>query len=86
MAASADAAIAVKTDKSDAFVYDKSVLINLAEKNPELIILDEPVDHLEVAAAIKKDNQALLAQINNALNELKQEGVLDRLRSKVGGL
>ncbi len=82
LAVSADAAIAVKTDKSDAFVYDKSVLINLAEKNPELIILNEPVDHLEVAAAIKKDNQALLAQINTVLNELKQEGVLDRLRTK----
>jgi len=82
LATSADAAIAVKTDKSDAFVYDKSVLINLADKNPELIILNEPVDHLEVAAAIKKDNQALLAQINDALNELKQQGVLDRLRSK----
>lgn len=82
LAASADAALAVKTNKADAFVYDKSVLLNVAEKNPELAIVAQPVDQLEVAAAIKKDNQALLAQIDSVLNELKKEGVLDRLRSK----
>jgi len=80
--ASADAALAVKARKADAFVYDKSVLLNLAEKNPELVILDQPVDKLEVAAAIRKDNTALLAGINNVLSELKQEGMLQKLRSK----
>ncbi|MGR9037168.1 MAG: transporter substrate-binding domain-containing protein, partial [Gammaproteobacteria bacterium] len=80
--ASADAALAVKTHKADAFVYDKSVLLNLAEKNPELVILDEPVDKLEVAAAVRKDDAALLADINRTLSELKKEGVLKRLRAK----
>ncbi|MGR9046844.1 MAG: transporter substrate-binding domain-containing protein, partial [Gammaproteobacteria bacterium] len=80
--ASADAALAVKTRKADAFVYDKSVLLNLAEKNPELVILDQPVDKLEVAAAVRKDNSALLAEINKALAELKKEGVLKQLRAK----
>ncbi|MGZ5586684.1 MAG: transporter substrate-binding domain-containing protein, partial [Methylobacter sp.] len=80
--ASADAALAVKVRKADAFVYDKSVLLNLAEKNPELVILDQPVDKLEIAAAIRKDNTALLAEINRVLSELKQEGVLKQLRSK----
>ncbi len=74
--ASADAALAVKTRKADAFVYDKSVLLNLAEKNPELVILDQPVDKLEIAAAIRKDNTALLAEINRVLSELKKEGTL----------
>ena len=77
---SADAALAVKSNKADAFIYDKSVLLNLVEKNPELVILDQPVDKLEVAAAIKKENTALLADMNAALNALKQEGVLQRLR------
>jgi polar amino acid transport system substrate-binding protein len=80
--ASADAALAVKTRKADAFVYDKSVLLNLAEKNPELVILDQPVDKLEVAAAIRKDNHALLAEINAILSELKKEGKLQALRAK----
>jgi polar amino acid transport system substrate-binding protein len=78
----ADAALAIMSNKADAFVYDKSVLLNLADKNPELEIIDEPVDKLEIAAAIKKENTALLSEINSALNELKSNGVLDRLRVK----
>ncbi|MGZ4970506.1 MAG: ABC transporter permease subunit, partial [Methylobacter sp.] len=80
--ASADAALAVKVRKADAFVYDKSVLLNLAEKNPELVILDQPVDKLEIAAAIRKDNTALLDEINRVLSELKKEGTLQQLRHK----
>lgn len=78
----ADAALAVRTGKADAFVYDKSVLLNLVEKNPELVILDQAVDKLEVAAAIASDNTVLLGQINAALAELKKEGVLQGLRAK----
>ena len=82
LTASADAALAIKTNKADAFVYDKSVLLNLVAKNPELVILDEPVGKLGVAAAIKKENSALLSELNAALQELKEEGALQRLRTK----
>ena len=82
MNASADAALAIKSNKADAFVYDKSVLLNLAEKNPELFILEEPVAKLEVAAAIKKDNKALLADMNRVLSDLKKDGTLQRLQKK----
>jgi len=47
--------------------------LNLAERNPELIILEQPVDKLEVAAAIRKDNAVLLDQINGVLFELKRQ-------------
>ncbi|WP_031429468.1 ABC transporter permease subunit [Methylomicrobium agile] len=80
--ASADAALAVKSRKTDAFVYDKSVLLNLVERNPELVILEQPVDKLEVAAALKKGKGTLLADIDSALSELKREGTLQRLRAK----
>jgi polar amino acid transport system substrate-binding protein len=79
---SADAALAVKTGKADAFIYDKSVLLNIVDKNRELVILDEPVSRLEVAMAIKKTNLALLSRMNAALNELKRKGVLKGLRVK----
>jgi polar amino acid transport system substrate-binding protein len=82
LTAAADAALAVKTGKADAFIYDKSVLLNLAGKNPELVILDEPVAKLEVAAAIKKENAALLSEMNGVLNDLKEEGALQRLKVK----
>ncbi|MDK9717763.1 MAG: ABC transporter substrate-binding protein/permease [Trichlorobacter sp.] len=80
--AAADAALAIKANKADAFIYDKSVLLNLVEKNPELMIIDKPVAKLEVAAAIKKENTQLLAEINKALQDLKTEGALQRLRQK----
>ena len=80
--ASADAALAVKTDKADAFIYDKSVLLNLLSKNPELAILGEPVSNLEVSAALNKNNPALLAQINTVLQQLKSAGTLKSLRLK----
>jgi polar amino acid transport system substrate-binding protein len=82
LTASADAALAIKTNKADAFVYDKSVLLNLVDKNPELVILDEPVSKLEVAVALKKENSALQAEINKVFQELKKEGALQRLRLK----
>ena len=78
----ADIALAIRSFKTDAFVYDKSVLLNLANKNPQLIILDEPVDRLEVAAALKKSNTELLQGINKIVSELKKEGILRDLRSK----
>ena len=81
LTASADAGLAVKTGKVDAFVYDKSVLLNLVRSNPELVILDEAVDKLEVAATLRKDNRRLLAEINRALRELKDDGTLRRLRT-----
>ena len=82
MSSSADVALAVKNGKTDAFIYDKSVLLNIVDKNPELVILDEPVARLEVAAAIKKNNTLLLSQINSVLRDLKKEGTLQRLRNK----
>ncbi|MBS1169975.1 MAG: amino acid transporter rane protein, family / amino acid transporter substrate-binding [Burkholderiaceae bacterium] len=77
-----DAALALKSHKVDAFVYDKSVLLNLVEKNPELVILEQPVAKLEVAAAIGKENTALLDEVNRALEALKKDGSLQRLRQK----
>jgi len=82
LVASADAALAVKTGKADAFVYDKSVLQNIADKNPDLAIIKEPVSKLEVAVALNKQNTALLADMNAALGKLKEQGVLKNLRSK----
>jgi len=82
MSVAADAALAVKSGKADAFVYDNNVLLNIAEKNPDLIILEEPVSQLEIAAGIKKENIVLLTEINSAINELKRSGIIDDLKKK----
>lgn len=80
--APADAVLAIKGKKTDAFVFDRIVLMKLVKKNPELVILDQPLDSLDVAAAINKDNTALLSEVNRALQDLTSEGVLQRLRDK----
>jgi len=79
---SADAALTVKTGKADVFIYDKSVLQKIIEKNEDLVILEEPVAKLEVAIALNKENLSLLSAINNALNVLKDKGILQSLRKK----
>lgn len=82
MANSTDASLAVKNGKADAFVYDKSVLVKIVEKNDDLIILDEPVAKLEIAAVINKENTSLLNDISAAIDELRKDGTLDNLKKK----
>jgi polar amino acid transport system substrate-binding protein len=82
MVGSADAGFAVKKEKADAFVYDKSILQKIAGKNPELFILDEPISKLELAIAIKKDNLPLLSEMNSAIETLRNKGMLDDLKRK----
>ncbi len=82
MSASTDAALAVKSGQADAFIYDKSVLLNIVAKNPELVILEKPVAKLEVAVALRKENTQLLSEINGVLNALKKAGRLEALKKK----
>lgn len=78
----ADAALAVRTGKADAFVYDKSVLLNLQAHNPGLQILAEPVAKLEIAPAVSREQPELAAAIGAILDDLAASGELERLRNK----
>jgi polar amino acid transport system substrate-binding protein len=82
MIGSADAGLAVKTEKADAFIYDKSILQRIVFQNPELTILDKSISKLELAIAIEKENLQLLSEMNEALNLLRNKGVLDELKNK----
>jgi polar amino acid transport system substrate-binding protein len=82
MVGSADAGLAVKTGKADAFIYDKSILRKITEKNPELIILEKPISRLELAIAVNKENLNLLSELNTTINLLKNNGTLDSLKKK----
>ncbi|MWV55036.1 ABC transporter permease subunit [Chlorobium phaeovibrioides] len=78
----ADAAVALNTRKADAFIYDRSVLENIARQEPGLVILGEPVAKLEVAAALKKGNTALASELNEAIGAFTEDGTLAMLRKK----
>ncbi len=82
MTLATDAAMAIKAHKIDGFVYDKSVLLNLQHNNPDLLILDQPIARLDIAAVTRLDNQALMTEVNRILSDLRTEGVLAGLRHK----
>ncbi|HRI46824.1 MAG TPA: transporter substrate-binding domain-containing protein [Ignavibacteriaceae bacterium] len=81
-AGSADAALAVKAGKADAFVYDESVLNKIVEKNSDLLILPEVVTYQEVAIAIGKENIFLKSKLDSALSILNNKGILTELKTK----
>jgi len=77
-----DAALALQARKIDALVYDQSVLENLVVRNPNLLILAEPVAKLEIAGALRKDNTALIREVDRVMADLEHEQVFQQLRSR----
>lgn len=80
--ASADAAYSVKIGKTDALVFNKSILLNIAERNSDLVVLDEPLAKVEVAAAFNKESTKLMEEINSAIKKLEDDGTLESMRQK----
>lgn len=80
---STGALMALKSGKIDAIVLDESVALNFIETNPELmigIILEgEPK-----AIAFNKDDNELKEKFNEALQELLDNGTIQKLREKYG--
>jgi len=80
MLSAADAAVALQSRKIDALVYDQSVLENLVVRNPDLVVLDAPVAQLEIAGALRKDNTALIQEVDRVMADLEREQVFQQLR------
>lgn len=82
MLSAADAALALKTGKIDVFVFNKSVLMKIVARNPDLWILNQSVSKIELAIAVNKENTHLRSQLNEVLSALQQEGILLALKNK----
>lgn len=82
MISASDAALSVVNGKTDAFVHNKIILSKIIAKNSDLIILDQPVSEVSIAAALKKGNAELLDTINAVLNKLRTGGILDAMKQK----
>lgn len=72
----ADAVQALKQGKIDCVVIDEQPALKFVEQNTGLAVLEEEFTLEDYAFVIAKENDALLAQVNAALAELKEEGVL----------
>ena len=75
----ADAIEALHQGKVDAVIIDSAPAKYFVEKNPDLSILPEPFAVEEYAMAVKKGNSDLTAQLNSALDQLRENGTLDEI-------
>ncbi len=74
-----DAILALTSGKIDCVIIDNEPAKKFVEENKGLKILEEPFANEDYAIAIAKDNTELLDNVNNALKELKEEGVIDQI-------
>ena len=77
----ADAIVALTQNKIDCVVIDSEPAKEFVKANAGLKILDEPFAEEEYAICISKENHELTEKIDKALAELKDEGVLDKIKS-----
>ena len=75
----ADAVQALKLGKIDCVIIDAQPAQAFVEKNDDLTILEEDFAVEDYAICVSKDNADLTAAMNEALKELKAEGVLDQI-------
>lgn len=77
------ALVALKSGKIDGIVLDESVAIKFVENNPELMLVGA-LEGEPKAIAFNKDDTELMEKFNKALQELIDDGTIQKLREKYG--
>ena len=80
----ADAILALTTNKVDAVVIDNEPAKAFVAQNEGIKILDDPFADEDYAICVAKDSE-LTEKINNALNELKEDGTVKKIIDKYIG-
>ena len=70
---------ALKNGKIDCVVIDSEPAAKFVEKNQDLKIIDGVFETEEYAMCVKKGNTELLDEMNKALEELKEDGTVDKI-------
>ncbi len=74
-----DAIVALQAGEIDAVMLDDGPAAVFVEQYEGIRILEEPYAEEEYGIVVKKGNQELLEQINNALTTIKENGTLDSI-------
>jgi polar amino acid transport system substrate-binding protein len=74
--------MALTQGKVDAVIIDNEPAKQFIANNDGLKILDTEYVEEEYAAAISKDNTALLDAVNEAMEELKADGTIQEILDK----
>ena len=77
-----DAVIALTSGKIDCVVLDNEPAKKFAESNEDLVVLDEAFADEYYAIIYSKDNPELGAKVNNALQELIDDGTVAEIIAK----
>lgn len=75
----------VKYRKSAASLVEEEVALYLKSQHPEIKILQVPIPKGSIMGfgiGVKKENQELVSQVQQAINELKASGVMKKLEEK----
>ncbi len=75
----ADAVQALKKGKVDCVVIDEQPANAFVRENTDLSVLEEPLTEEEYAICIAKEKTKLLEQVNDALNELQNDGTVEKI-------
>jgi len=78
------ALIALKNGRVDGIVMDESVAINYAESNPEDLLYVGAVDGEPKAIGFNKASTELKEKIDAAIQELIDDGTIEKLKEKYG--
>ena len=76
----ADAVQALKQGKVDAVIVDSDTAEVFVGKNDDIELLSEGFSDEEYAISMNLENKELQADINKALDELKSDGTLDKMK------
>ena len=74
--------MALVQGKVDAVIIDNEPAKSFVESNEGLKILETEYVREDYAAAVSKENEALLTAINGALGELKADGTIQSILDK----
>lgn len=77
------ALVALKSGKIDGIVLDESVAVKFVENNLELMLVGA-LEGEPKAIAFNKDDTELMEKFNKALQELIDDGTIQKLREKYG--
>jgi len=74
VATAAEGARAVKGGQADAFVYDDVVLLGLAQHDPTLRVIGQPIGSRPYAVAARKGDTELIRWVNGWLAKMRRDG------------
>lgn len=75
-----DGCTAVRSGRLDGFIFDKVVLDECCNQNPELTTMDELFEGGSYSIGIAKGNEELLEKVNAAIKKLRDDGTLNDMK------